>query len=356
MPKITKHAEGRFVTTIQINGTRKYIYGETEKEVKQKYKAAQREIAQYGLADPSTRTVNDLCDQWMASIQDLKPRSIENYDEVCRRFIRPQLGRIRLSKCTPDIVQRFYNDLQATGLKRFPQRTHRALHRAFHFATLWRWVNENPCKRVVPPKYEPAEKVMWNQEQVELFIGSTADCTLHNLWVFIMATGCRMGEINALRWDHIQEGRAIIDVSNQRMRNQGWVETTPKSRASKRAIVIPTKGMDALERQRVLNANARRGPAFHDQGYVFPGRTGGPLDKSYVDHKTRAVCVELGLPPLTPHGMRHLHATYLIDQGVPVPAVSARLGHSSPAVTMRIYAHALTVQDTIAAEAINKIL
>ena len=68
----------------------------------------------------------------------------------------------------------------------------------------------------------------------------------------------------------------------------------------------------------------------------------------------RSQCRRLVLPPLTPHGLRHLHASLLLKEGLPVPAVSRRLGHANSAITMSVYAHALERQDEEAALAIGK--
>jgi integrase len=40
--------------------------------------------------------------------------------------------------------------------------------------------------------------------------------------------------------------------------------------------------------------------------------------------------------------LRHTHATHLLLDGWPIPTVSRRLGHANPAITMAIYAHALS--------------
>jgi len=48
-----------------------------------------------------------------------------------------------------------------------------------------------------------------------------------------------------------------------------------------------------------------------------------------------------GLPKLTIHGLRHTHATILMEKGVSPKVVSERLCHASPAITMDIYSHVL---------------
>jgi integrase len=41
------------------------------------------------------------------------------------------------------------------------------------------------------------------------------------------------------------------------------------------------------------------------------------------------------------HDLRHTHATIAVKAGVPVKVISERLGHESPAFTLRQYAHVI---------------
>jgi integrase len=56
---------------------------------------------------------------------------------------------------------------------------------------------------------------------------------------------------------------------------------------------------------------------------------------------------------LSPHSLRHTHATLLIAEGVSIPTVSRRLGHSSIATTSKIYVHAIQSADEIASDIID---
>jgi integrase len=56
------------------------------------------------------------------------------------------------------------------------------------------------------------------------------------------------------------------------------------------------------------------------------------------------------------HTLRHSHASNLLSHGVPLPAVSARLGHADTNVTARIYAHALPADDQRSADAWDAII
>jgi integrase len=56
------------------------------------------------------------------------------------------------------------------------------------------------------------------------------------------------------------------------------------------------------------------------------------------------------LPHARLHDLRHLHATTLLLAGVPVHVVAARLGHSGPAITLRVYAHVIRSAEAAAAD------
>ena len=59
------------------------------------------------------------------------------------------------------------------------------------------------------------------------------------------------------------------------------------------------------------------------------------------------------MPEVTFHGLRHTHASQLIDAGVDIVTISKRLGHAKPDITLRIYAHLFRKDDGKAAAAIN---
>ena len=65
-------------------------------------------------------------------------------------------------------------------------------------------------------------------------------------------------------------------------------------------------------------------------------------------------CREAGVE-ITPHELRHLHASLLIEAGRPLTEIAARLGHESPARTMSIYAHWLSEDDSGSTEVIPEI-
>jgi integrase len=121
-------------------------------------------------------------------------------------------------------------------------------------------------------------------------------------------------------------GAIRINKSAQRIGGE-WVVLEPKTASGNRVVPVPQAVIDAIRGlAKVLAKHTER---------VFP------YSPEYVAEELRKECERLGLPKMTMHGLRHLHGSLLLAEGLPVPEVSQRLGHSSPAITMAIYAHAI---------------
>lgn len=77
-----------------------------------------------------------------------------------------------------------------------------------------------------------------------------------------------------------------------------------------------------------------------DSIYVFPGRyPTNPLSSWRVEEILKQLCLQCGVPSITPHQIRHYFATYLLNHGANLKVVSELLGHSSADITARIYWH-----------------
>jgi len=123
------------------------------------------------------------------------------------------------------------------------------------------------------------------------------------------------------------------------------VVTDPKTPSGRRVVTLPPVAVVALLRQ---------WQERQSETLVFTGARGGPLHVSVVEHALGRECRRLGIPVVTPRSLRHLHASLLLGEGLPITAVSARLGHANPSITLGIYSHALGGQDEVAAAAIGR--
>ncbi|MCL5264533.1 MAG: tyrosine-type recombinase/integrase [Chloroflexi bacterium] len=121
---------------------------------------------------------------------------------------------------------------------------------------------------------------------------------------------------------------------------------------------LPQEGVHALRRQKVQQNEWRlkSGENWQNTGYVFTIGEGRPLYQYHIQHLMRDQCHKLGLPALGPHGLRHLHASLLLSEGLPLTDVSARLGHANANITAGIYAHVIPGRDIEAARSMESVL
>jgi integrase len=94
-----------------------------------------------------------------------------------------------------------------------------------------------------------------------------------------------------------------------------------------------------------------------DDALVFPAPLkGGHQSPRAFSKEWSDVAESIGMPEVTFQALRHTHASQLIDAGVDIVTISKRLGHASPNVTLRVYAHLFRKDDAKASEAINAAL
>lgn len=156
--------------------------------------------------------------------------------------------------------------------------------------------------------------------------------------------GLRIGEICGLTWDDIDFKSSTISVA--RAIDAKRRITTPKTGSSVRIVPMAPPLAKIVKAFRDLGAGI---------GYVIAKQTRPlqPMVPTSQNHTMSALMrrVEMvddaGTPLFAFHGLRHYAASWLLGQGVPVPAVSEFMGHSNPHITMSVYAHKLKGDDSV---------
>jgi len=350
---IVRRPNGCFQVSLQVGGIRRTVYAKTRKEALRRLEELRRQAALLGeLPDPGNRTLADLLDAFLSAKTDVRPRTQEQYAWIASLW-KKALGNVPLARLTPYRLEQ--------ALARFRGRTAQLayfiLSAALRLAVRWRWLAVNPLAEIPPPRHSPSPKKLWSRAQLHAFLEGARGHPLFPLFLLLLSSGIRLGEALALSWEDVDlEENTIRIAATLGHAGGAFVRQRPKTPHAERKIVLPAPVVRLLgelkERQGLLRL---WGDYKNEWGLVFTSATGRPLYRFYVAHALKKECRRLGLPPITPHGLRHLHASLLLDEGVPSPLVSARLGHAHPAITLAIYAHKVGGDDQ-AVEAIKRVL
>jgi integrase len=357
--------DGQWVGSVSLgyaeSGKRKRrtVYGATKEEVIDKLDRLRGDARAGNLPDAGSLTVGHLLDRWLQSAKSkLGVRTYEEREKTVANHVRPRLAPVKLAKLTPLHVESFYADLHNDNVGPWAVRhAANALGAALNHACRLKLIPANPAAAVPKPAEPKREMMCLTQEQTRHLLTASRGRAVHPLLAVAVGTGCRQGEILALTWEDIDLKKGTLTVRRCLSETkQGFILKEPKTAAGRRTVTLPAFARDALVEHKAAMLKAGR-----VAGPVFCARTGNHLFKRNLlrafwaaVHAANAKAAELPreeaeaktIPAgLRFHDLRHTSASLLLSQGQSLRAVSQRLGHSNPALTLKVYAHCLPSDD-----------
>jgi integrase len=148
------------------------------------------------------QTVEQFLAHWLETVKTrVRAPSHKRYEELMRLHIVPTLGKTRLVKLTPQMVEHLYSRKLSEGLSPTSVRTlHSMLHHALKDALRMGLVQRNVTEMVTPPRKQAHEAQVLTAQQLQRFLETAKGDRLEALYVVALSTGMRSGEILALRW------------------------------------------------------------------------------------------------------------------------------------------------------------
>ncbi len=310
-----------------------------------KREAEQRkaEVVASGFERPEAMTLRSfLVEEWLPSKAEKSTATQAQYRWAADRLCAA-LGEAKLSGLTARQVQAFHEGLRADGLSsRSRQALGKVLRMALSDAVKRGYLVRNVADAVTLPSGERrGEIALWSREQASEFLAATAADRHFPIWMLALATGLRRGELCALRWIDLDLDSARLFV-RQAVGLDGYETSVgkPKSRASIRTIGIDEDTVEVLRGWAIRQA-AELEFVGRSSALVATRADGAALHPQTLALIFKRAVKDSGLADIGLHGLRHTHATMLLEAGVPLKVVSERLGHSSIAITADTYQHVL---------------
>lgn len=183
--------------------------------------------------------------------------------------------------------------------------------------------------RDIPHKQKIEDKFLEADELAALVAGMKNDLW-RDVTMFLALSGLRFGEAAALLRSDVDLADREIRITKTYDANTGTL-TTPKTYESNRTIHMQPELYDLCRSIMATNVIPMSGQFFQ-----YPN---GHISYNAYNKYLQTTAMETIGRKITPHALRHTHASLLMEQGVGIDAIAGRLGHADSKITKEIYAH-----------------
>jgi integrase len=330
------------------------------------------------LAEKSLPKFRELAEDWFHGKADRRPGTVGNWRAHLDLHLNPRLGDLRLDRIDVALIEKLRDELRAKLSARSVNAVLTTAAAVFKLAVRRKLATGNPAadaERAFMGATELREEAIREQRgdgvqplrpeevlspnEIRKLLEKAQPGYYRTLFLTAYLTGMRSGELFALRWSDVElkgidpeTGRECSHGRIYVRRSLSWARVEkddgpvrprffpPKTRAGIRTLPIPLELAGTLRRWKL------QCPPSENE-LAFPMIDGQPMRRS-----TALRCglwpalSRAGLRRVNMHSLRHSFASALIMAGAPVTEVQSLLGHSSPAVTLKVYSHWFTNVET----------
>lgn len=224
--------------------------------------------------------------------------------------------------------------------------------KSLDYAVTLQFLNENISKRTKAIPKGKSVVLYWTKEEFELVLAKIYKDNFYEhmclvlIWLYYM-TGIRVSEGLALNWHDVDLKRKKLKIHHTlEMKNQNDFMRKPytKTENGMRVISLDDDTVEVLTEWKQVQK-------VHGVEQFILSYTDLPLFRSTVQRIIERYAKLAKVPVIQGKGLRHSHVSYLINEfNADILVVSQRLGHSSPEITLKHYAHLWSRNDETLAQ------
>lgn len=221
-------------------------------------------------------------------------------------------------------------------------------------------IARNPCQAVTPPRPERKQMLWLNASELQRVLDGARSTPYYAAFFTLLYTGLRRGELLGLRIRDVDltPGTVHVRQTLQTLRVCKVAFSEPKTDRSRRSVALtPSNAVvlrDHLDKLR--EDMALLGVSMTDDTLVFSWPDGRPMLPSALTHNWLRLVRRVGLLGVRLHDARHTHASLVLTLNVHPKIVQERLGHSSIAITLDTYSHAMPGLQSAAALGFDQVV
>ena len=316
------------------------------------------------------KTFRQFADEWVNIIlkPKVKPLSYQRKVSTLENQVYKHIGGIQISKLTHSQIQKMVNDLTESGLSYSTvKKAYEAVSACLRYYRITTSTSFNPCECITLPemkrKSDSDIEFFTEEERKQIFNEATRKYGngkyVYRLgWVFVLLlySGLRVGELCALTWSDIDFSERTISVTknaveiterdkNGNSRSVLTTQNSTKTKSGIRTIPMTAKAYTALSELQKITG---------EYEYIVTSSKGERIRPTRLDRTFHQILAAINLKKVGVHTLRHTFATMLFNNGCEVKVVSDLLGHSNTKITENIYIHLIQQQKVKAIKLIDR--
>lgn len=342
---------------IQVNGLKRNGTQPTKLLAQQAAINAQLELGRVGGRE--VMTLRDLLAIHLSQ-QDYAATTLQDLQRIVEK-VPDAIMATALEDVEPLTVEVWYSQLGRAGWT--PHRVrklHMLLSSAWSRARRYGWVQSNIMRDAEKPKVDEADVRPPTEAEVRTILDH-ADGTVRLYLRLAAVTGARRGEVVGLQWQDVALDTGQVSIRRSVAHtagSTGMVVTAGKTgKRGHRVVALDADTTEALRAHRRVQVELALAAGLPAPVWVFSHDAGvSPWRGDYITREFARTCKRAGVSGVRLHDLRHFMATAMLASGVPVSVVQHRLGHSTAAVTLKVYSHYVQAVDADAASGLGAVL
>ncbi len=363
----SQRKDGTYMFRITKDKKRHTIYAPTLKELRLKEEEYFDNISKGLNVDKQKIMLNDLAKVYLENKKKtVQQTTFYTMTITYNSYIRDKIGNIRLKDIKRSMIKGFYLDL-LSGEKHLSvstlARIDCILLPMLEMAVYDDIILKNPARGVIGEiKREcgerPTKVCALNEDEQIAFINYAMKSAKHqnikNLLIFLLGTGCRVGEALGIRWEDLDFKNNIISINHSVAyikidSHYKQIIKRPKSFAGNRKIPMLSDVRKALldEKEKQLALGMTQLVVDGYSNFVFVSERGKLHTRENVATQIKQIVREYNqehpdnpISEFTTHQLRHTFATQLCKNSDDLKAIQSILGHADISTTLNVYADA----------------